>query len=157
MTPEELDEAWQVLDHREKVVLKQRFGLNGDKPATRKQIGIELGISGQMIRNIEAKAFFKLRRADRQMQDELPVTHYTPKPPVQKVKPKKRRPRKPKYVPPPLVRHTETERLDWMEEKIKYQSLYIDWSDIWHWTLRIKDLQVKERSLRDLLDRAMMK
>jgi DNA-binding CsgD family transcriptional regulator len=136
MTLDELDEAWQVLNHREKVVLKQRFGLNGDQPQTRKQIGIELGISPQNVRNIEGKAFFKLRRA--------------------KPKPVKRRPRKPKYVEPPLVPHTETERLDWMEEAIKHQSLYIDWSDVFHWTLRVKRFQVKERSLRDLLDRAMM-
>lgn len=51
-----------VLSAREDQVLALRFGLYGDSERTLKDIGRELGVTGQRIRQIEQSALRKLWR-----------------------------------------------------------------------------------------------
>jgi RNA polymerase sigma factor (sigma-70 family) len=55
----------ETLSEREKYVLIKRSGLYDDNDYTLAEIGKQLGVSGQMIRIIEAKALRKLRHPSR--------------------------------------------------------------------------------------------
>ena len=58
---ENLDEAMSRLNDREKLILSMRHGLKDGQAYTLKQVGDELGVTRERIRQIEAKALRKLR------------------------------------------------------------------------------------------------
>ena len=50
----------EVLKDREKTIIELRFGLNGEKPKTQKEIANMMGISRSYVSRIETKAIEKL-------------------------------------------------------------------------------------------------
>lgn len=57
-----------TLDEREKVIVRKRFGFDGEETYVLQQIGEELAISRERVRQIEASALRKLRTLARQRQ-----------------------------------------------------------------------------------------
>lgn len=62
---EEVKEALESLTQREREVLELRFGLNDDIDRTLEEVGKELKISRERVRQLEAKALRKLRNPHR--------------------------------------------------------------------------------------------
>lgn len=58
-----LDEVLPVLDARERQVLSQRFGLDGDDPVTLSEVGRRVGLTKERIRQIERQACERLAEA----------------------------------------------------------------------------------------------
>jgi RNA polymerase primary sigma factor len=58
-----LGDALADLPERERTVLELRFGLADDQPKTLREIGEELGLSRERVRQIESRALNKLRRS----------------------------------------------------------------------------------------------
>ena len=56
------DKIRTVLKDKEKFIIELRFGLNGDKPKTQKEIAGMLNISRSYVSRIESKAIGKLAR-----------------------------------------------------------------------------------------------
>jgi RNA polymerase primary sigma factor len=53
----------EVLDDKEREVIRMRFGLDGEEPKTLQEIGEAMGLSRERIRQIESRAKEKLRRS----------------------------------------------------------------------------------------------
>ncbi len=65
------------IDERDARVLKLRFGLEGQEPLTLKQIGREVGLTRERVRQIEVDALKKLQM---QLQDDRPSRFFRPRP-----------------------------------------------------------------------------
>lgn len=59
----------EAIDEREAQVLRLRFGLDGKEPLTLKQIGAEIGLTRERVRQIEVEA---LRKLNQRLQDDKP-------------------------------------------------------------------------------------
>lgn len=62
---EQIFELLDDLSDRERQVIVERFGLDGEAPRTLEQVGVEIGVTRERIRQIEAKALRKLRQPGR--------------------------------------------------------------------------------------------
>ena len=61
-TVELLTHVLAALSGRERFVLEQRFGIGGVPPSSWRQIGLEIGLTGEGARRLAAKALSKARR-----------------------------------------------------------------------------------------------
>lgn len=62
---DEIHSILSVLDERERHIMRKRFGFDGEETYVLQQIGEELNISRERVRQIEAQALRKLRSAAR--------------------------------------------------------------------------------------------
>jgi RNA polymerase primary sigma factor len=62
---QQIREVLNELDEREALVLKLRFGIDGDEPMTLQEIGDRLGLTRERIRQIEQKAMRKLAKSQK--------------------------------------------------------------------------------------------
>jgi RNA polymerase primary sigma factor len=60
---DELSELLGVLDDRERKIIFERYGLDGDKPKTLEEIGKKFGVTRERIRQLQNIALAKLRKA----------------------------------------------------------------------------------------------
>src|SRR3989449_3296053 len=60
-------EMIETLDARERAILRQRFGLDGDDRKTLEEIGAQFGVTRERIRQIEEIALRKLRKKMREL------------------------------------------------------------------------------------------
>ena len=58
-----LDDLLEVLDHRERNIIFQRFGLGDGKPGTLEEVGKKFKVTRERIRQIQNTALAKMRRA----------------------------------------------------------------------------------------------
>ena len=58
---DQLMRALDLLDDRERQVVILRYGLHGDLPRTLSDVGLELGITRERVRQVEGRALSKLR------------------------------------------------------------------------------------------------
>ena len=61
MQKEEVQELLESLNDRERQVIRLRFGLEDGKTHTLEEIGDELNVTRERVRQIEARAMEKLR------------------------------------------------------------------------------------------------
>ncbi len=61
LLPREVAALLVLLGERERFIVRRRFGLDGGDPQTLDQIGVQLGITRERVRQIEALALSKLR------------------------------------------------------------------------------------------------
>lgn len=62
---QQIREVLNELDEREALVLKLRFGIDGQEPMTLQEIGDRLGLTRERIRQIEQKAMRKLAKSQK--------------------------------------------------------------------------------------------
>jgi len=65
---EQLQKLLSQLDEKERLIIERRFGLGDREPETLAEIGSELNLSRERIRQIEERALGKLRRSQRAKQ-----------------------------------------------------------------------------------------
>ena len=58
-----MDPLLSVLDDRERRIIDARFGLNGEAPKTLEEVGQEMEVTRERIRQLQNLAIKKLRRA----------------------------------------------------------------------------------------------
>lgn len=69
----QVEKILERLDEREQKIIISRFGLNrGHEPLTLKEVGAEMGVTKERIRQIEARALSKLRKAAQEERIEIP-------------------------------------------------------------------------------------
>ena len=61
MTRERIAELFERLDEQESTILRLRYGLNGKGPMTLKQIGSEVNLTRERVRQIECEALQKIK------------------------------------------------------------------------------------------------
>ena len=59
----DMDGLLNVLDQRERTLIFRRFGLDGERPRTLEEVGKDLGVTRERIRQLQNIALAKLRRA----------------------------------------------------------------------------------------------
>lgn len=62
---DDMEKALATLSERERLILAMYFGLNGEQPLTLEEIGKELGLTRERIRQIKEKAIIRLRHSSR--------------------------------------------------------------------------------------------
>lgn len=60
-----IDKALSSLTEREQNIIRKRFGLGEDAPHTLEDVGLELDVTRERVRQIEVKAIRKLRHPSR--------------------------------------------------------------------------------------------
>ncbi len=58
----ELEAALNALEPRMHLIIRRRYGLDGDAPRTLEELSVELGVTRERVRQIEHKALRELRR-----------------------------------------------------------------------------------------------
>jgi len=59
----QIDDLLANLDERETRIIDARFGLNGQKPRTLEEIGLEFGVTRERIRQLQNVALAKMRKS----------------------------------------------------------------------------------------------
>lgn len=68
----ELDGLLDVLDEREHRIIDARFGLDGKKPMTLEEVGVEFGVTRERIRQLQNIALDKMRKALHRKEEPIP-------------------------------------------------------------------------------------
>ena len=69
----EMGDLLDVLDDREKKIISQRFGLNGEKRKTLEDVGKKFGVTRERIRQLQEVSLAKLRHALSKKENPLPA------------------------------------------------------------------------------------
>ncbi len=68
----QLGDLFEVLDEREQRIIDARYGLDGNKPLKLEEVGGEFGVTRERIRQLQAKALGKMRRALHRIEKPMP-------------------------------------------------------------------------------------
>ena len=68
----QLGDLLEVLDEREHRIIDARYGLDGSKPLKLEEVGGEFGVTRERIRQLQAKALGKMRRALHRIEKPMP-------------------------------------------------------------------------------------
>ena len=68
----QLGDLLEVLDEREQRIIDARYGLDGSKPLKLEEVGGEFGVTRERIRQLQAKALGKMRRALHRIEKPMP-------------------------------------------------------------------------------------
>ncbi len=74
----ELEELLSNLDEREQRIIDARFGLDGKKPMTLEEVGVEFGVTRERIRQLQNIALTKMRKALKRKESPVPEPLTTP-------------------------------------------------------------------------------
>lgn len=68
----ELEDLLEILDEREHRIIDARFGLDGKKPMTLEEVGVEFGVTRERIRQLQNIALAKMRKALHRKEEPMP-------------------------------------------------------------------------------------